>query len=129
MVAAVSTIPLLSGFFTSVPLVVGMVNAVVPLLIAFFSLHGIMCSAEGLLLGQKDLGFLGKMYAGFFAAVPYLMLKVKRAALTGTRAVDLTSVWKVFLGYQAFRFVAWLARVSILQRRADVKAKLADVAP
>jgi Na+-driven multidrug efflux pump len=122
MVAAVSAIPLLSGFFTADPAVVALVNSVTPLLLIFFAVHGIMCASEGLLLGQKDLGFLGKMYAGYFVAVPYLMLRVKKAALTGSHPVYLTSVWKVFIGYQLFRSVVWLARAAQLQRRIESEA-------
>lgn len=125
MMAAVSTIPLLSGFFTSDQAVISLVNSVVPLLLVFFGVHGFVCGTEGMLLGQKDLGYLGKMYAAFFAIVPYLMLKVKRKALAGTHAVGLTSVWTVFIGYQLVRCVFWLARSLILQRRTDTEAKLA----
>jgi len=118
MVGAVSMIPFLSGMFTSDPAVTKLVNSVVPLLLGFFGVHGIVCSTEGVLLGRKDLNFLGKMYGAYFAAVPYMMLRVKKAALTGSRAVDLASVWQVFLGYQLFRCVAWLVRALQLQRRA-----------
>jgi len=125
MMAAVSTIPLVSGFFTSDQAVISLVNSVVPLLLVFFGVHGFVCGTEGMLLGQKDLGYLGKMYAAFFAIVPYLMLKVKRKALAGTDAVGLTSVWTVFIGYQLVRCVLWLARSLLLQRRTDAEAKLA----
>ncbi|OEU10595.1 hypothetical protein FRACYDRAFT_263816 [Fragilariopsis cylindrus CCMP1102] len=125
MMAAVSTIPLVSGFFTSDQAVISLVNSVVPLLLVFFGVHGFVCGTEGMLLGQKDLGYLGKMYAAFFAIVPYLMLKVKRKALAGTDAVGLTSVWTVFIGYQLVRCVLWLARSILLQRRTDAEAKLA----
>jgi len=118
MVAAVSCIPLLSGFFTSDPMVSSLVNMVTPLLVGFFAVHGFVCSSEGLLLGQKDLGFLGKMYGAFFAVVPYFMLRVKKAALADTvGTINLKSVWTVFLSYQLFRFAAWGARVAMLQRR------------
>jgi Na+-driven multidrug efflux pump len=130
MVSAVCAIPLLSGFFTADLAVIALVNSVAPLLLIFFAVHGVMCASEGLLLGQKDLSFLGKMYAGFFFAVPYLMLRVKKAALTGSRPVYLTSVWKVFIGYQLFRTVVWLARAAQLQRRIDLKASsLPELAP
>ncbi len=119
MVGAVAAIPLISGMFTSDVAVIGLVNSVVPLLLVFFSVHGMLCASEGVLLGQKDLNFLGRMYAMYFAALPYLMLQVKKTALAGTRPVDLTSVWKVFLGYQIFRFVAWVSRVAILQKRTE----------
>ena len=126
MMAAVCAIPLLSGFFTADPAVVALVNSVAPFLLGFFAIHGVLCSAEGLLLGQKDLGFLGKMYAIAFAGVPYMMLRLKRAALTGTKSVGLTSVWNVFLGYQIIRFVAWVGRVAMLQRRTDIEAAGVD---
>ena len=123
MGAVVGTISLLSGFFTSDAAVIYLVNAVAPWLLIFFGVHGVLCSAEGILLGLKDLGFLGKVYAGFFAVVPFLLLRVKKAALTGTHPVNLTSVWKVFVGYQLFRFLAWISRVAILQRRSHTALK------
>lgn len=119
LMGAVAAIPLVSGMFTSDPAVIALVNSVVPLLIGFFSLHGVLCASEGLLLGQKDLNYLGRMYAMFFFAVPYFMLQVKKAALAGTRAVNLTSVWTVFLGYQTFRAAAWLGRVAFLQKQNE----------
>ena len=72
-------------------------------------------------MGQKDLNFLGKAYAGFFAAVPYFMLKVKKAALTGTKSINLNSVWEVFLCYQFVRVSTWLFRSSQLQRKAELQ--------
>lgn len=119
MLGAVAFIPFLSRFFTTDPVVVAMVNSVAPLLLGVFAVHGMVCAAEGLLLGQKDLSFLGRMYAGYFAIVPYFMLRVKRAAMSGASGINLTSVWKVFLSYQLFRFVAWVGRVTILQRRTE----------
>jgi len=126
MTAVVTAIPLLSGFFTSDPSVISLVNGVVPLLLAFFGIHGFMCSTEGLLLGQKDLSFLGRMYGAYFFVVPYLMLKVKSRALAGDLTVNLMSVWKIFLGYQVVRTATWLWRVSILQRRADRDSRRAE---
>ena len=125
MVGAVATIPVFSKFFTSDPSVVGMVNSVAPFLAVFFASHGMFSASEGVLLGQKDLGFLGKSYAAFFAVVPALMLQVKRAALSGTRAVDLTSVWGVFVCYQLFRSVMWGLRLLQLQRRVDSDSEAA----
>jgi Na+-driven multidrug efflux pump len=119
MVAAVGCIPFLSRFFTSDPAVVALVNMVAPWLTGVFAVHGLICASEGLLLGQKDLGFLGSMYTAFFAVVPYFMLRVKSAALSGASNVNLTSVWRVFLGYQLFRCFAWINRVAMLQRRSE----------
>ena len=53
MAAMIGLLPILSGFFTADPVVVSLVNMVVPLLVAFFSVHGILCASEGLLLGRK----------------------------------------------------------------------------
>lgn len=124
MMAAVACIPFISGVFTSDTSVVSLVNMVAPVLVGIFSVHGIVCGSEGLLLGQKDLGFLGKMYAGFFAVVPWLMLRVKRAALSSSLPcpVNLKSVWNVFLGYQLFRAGAWALRLAQLQRRTEKEA-------
>ena len=95
--AVVSAIPLLTGFFTADPSVISLVNSVVPLLLAFFGIHGVLCSSEGLLLGQKDLNFLGRMYGSYFFVVPYLMLKVKSRALAGDVSANATEhgrVWR-----------------------------------
>jgi len=122
MMAAVCAIPILSSFFTSDRAVIALVNSVVPLLLAFFAVHGFVCGAEGVLLGTKDLSFLGKMYFAFFASVPYFMLRVKKAALAGTRTVGLTSVWNVFIRYQLVRCAIWVGRSIIVQRRAEKEA-------
>lgn len=117
MMAAVCGIPMMTGFFTADRAVIDLVNSVVPLLLVFFGAHGFVCATEGILLGQKDLGFLGKMYAGFFAAVPYLMMGVKRKALAGCKSAGLASVWTIFIGYQLARCGIWIARSLALQRR------------
>lgn len=127
MVGAVACIPFLSKFFTADPYVATLVTSVAPLLVGFFAVHGVLCACEGLLLGQKDLGFLGKSYAAYFVIVPYFMLRVKRAALAGTRVVNLSSVWTVFLGYQMSRATAWVLRVLMLQRRTSRETP--DLAP
>lgn len=127
MMGAVSCIPLVSGYLTPDPAVIQLVNSVVPLLLVFFGTHGFVCSGEGLLLGQKDLNFLGRMYAIFFAAVPFLMLRVKRAALAGLPSGNLTSVWKVFIGYQLCRCTAWLTRIAILLRRSKNESIQAEL--
>jgi Na+-driven multidrug efflux pump len=119
MMSAVSCVPLLSRFFTTDLQVISLVNAVAPLLLVFFASHGIVCAMEGVLLGRKDLAFLGKMYANFFVVVPFLMLRVKKAALAGAAGVGIRSVWTVFIGYQLFRLVAWSFRAAHLQRQTE----------
>jgi Na+-driven multidrug efflux pump len=121
LAGVVACIPLASQLFTSDPAVISLVRRIVPVLFAIFSLHGVFCGSEGILLGQRDLGFLGRMYAVYFAVVPYLMLQVKKAAKAGA-AVDLATVWNIFLGYQLFRISAWVGRVAWLQRRTNREA-------
>ncbi|CAB9499466.1 Protein DETOXIFICATION [Seminavis robusta] len=130
MAAAIGLLPVMSGFFTGDPAVVSLVNTVVPILVAFFSVHGVMQATEGVLLGQKDLGFLGKMYGAFFVAVPFFMLRVKRAALAGVPGISIASVWSVFLAYQIFRVIVWVARVELIQKATDrAAASLSDLRP
>jgi Na+-driven multidrug efflux pump len=119
MVSAVLCIPFLSRLFTTDPGVRALVNSVAPLLIGFFSVHGVFMASEGLLLAQKDLNFIGKAYGAFFFAVPYFMLRVKKAALAGTPGINLTSVWSVFVLYQFVRFAAFMVRNIQMQRRND----------
>jgi len=119
LAAAVLCIPLLHDFFTADPAVIALVNSVVPSLLVIFSTLGIFTASEGCLLGQKDLGFLGKSYTSFFFVVPYLMLRIKRIAQSGTAHVNLKSVWTVFTAYQLFRTCLWVLRTLQLQRRTN----------
>jgi Na+-driven multidrug efflux pump len=119
LTGAVLCIPLLTRFFTADPTVMLLVNSVVPLLLIIFSTLGIFTASEGILLGQKDLGFLGKSYASFFFAVPYFMLLVKRSAKSGVAQVNLRSVWTVFTAYQLFRTMLWVLGTLQLQRRTS----------
>lgn len=116
---AVLCIPLLNQFFTADPAVIALVNSVVPLLLIIFSTLGIFTASEGILLGQKDLGFLGKSYTSFFFVVPYLMLRVKRMAQSGAAHINLRSVWTIFTAYQLFRTCLWVLRTCQLQNRTN----------
>eukprot|EP00549_Striatella_unipunctata_P026197 CAMPEP_0118703714 /NCGR_PEP_ID=MMETSP0800-20121206/18747_1 /TAXON_ID=210618 ORGANISM="Striatella unipunctata, Strain CCMP2910" /NCGR_SAMPLE_ID=MMETSP0800 /ASSEMBLY_ACC=CAM_ASM_000638 /LENGTH=162 /DNA_ID=CAMNT_0006605351 /DNA_START=140 /DNA_END=625 /DNA_ORIENTATION=- len=86
LASMVATIPLLVRFFTSDPAVAALVNSVVPILFCIFVFHGVFCASEGLLLAQKDLIFLGRMYAAYFVVVPYFMQRIKWMASTTTTA-------------------------------------------
>jgi Na+-driven multidrug efflux pump len=123
-VGVVSLIPFFSHNFTSDPLVLAKVHAVVPLLAAIFSIHSLICAGEGLLLGQKDLGFLGKSYASFFFGVPYFMLRLKRVALEGVKTVSLGSLWEVFFCYQLVRVSLWGLRLNRLNKKAFREAQV-----
>ena len=114
MMGLVSCIPLISHWFTSDPSVISSVNNVVPMLLGIFSLHGLAMAGEGILLGLKDLGFLGKAFSAFFLVVPYAMLSMKK--VLGS-ALTLNSLWGVFAAYQVVRTGMWLSRISSLNRR------------
>jgi len=126
MSSMMALMPKLSSFFSADPTVLAEVASVVPVLIGIFSIHGLICAGEGVMLGQKDLGFLGKAYAGFFVGVPYFMLRVKKAALSGAPNIGLSSVWTVFFAYQIVRVSLWLARLAQLQRRCEISAALVE---
>jgi Na+-driven multidrug efflux pump len=111
LAAVVACIPLITRILmTSDPAVLKIVNSVVPIHFVIFCLHGIFCASEGILMAQKDLGFLGRMYALYFFVVPALMLRLKRQGAQ----LQLQSIWLVFLGYQLFRLSAWVGRVGWL---------------
>ncbi len=116
--SVVGFVPLFSKLFTSDPLVISQVHSVLPILAGVFSMHGLICAGEGLLLGQKDLNFLGKAYSSFFFAVPYFMLRLKKFALNGTKAIGLTSCWEVFMYYQFVRLAIFATRVKVLINNA-----------
>lgn len=119
----VSWLPLLCRFFTKDTTVISQVTTCVPFLMLIFIVHGIICALEGVLLGQSDLNFIGKTYGAYFLAVPYFMLRVKKAALSNLGNVGLSSVWKVFASYQLIRFITWLGRITMLSRRATQEVK------
>jgi Na+-driven multidrug efflux pump len=121
LAGTVACIPVALQLFTTDPAVMILVRQIIPVLFIIFSLHGVFCGAEGILLGQRDLKFLERMYAAYFVVVPYFMLQVKKAAKTGAD-VGLSSVWNIFLGYQLFRTAAWVGRVAWLQRRTNREA-------
>lgn len=127
-VGMVGLVPYISRFFTSDPLVIAQVNSVVPILAGIFALHGFICTAEGILLGQTDLTFLGKSYASYFFAVPYFMLRLKRLASSGV-SIGLTSLWEVFFCYQIVRASMFAGRIIQLNRFARKAQPEPQLAP
>lgn len=119
LVAMVSSIPILSQYFTSDLAVRSAVRLATPALSLFFALSGLMCIGEGMLLGQKDLKFLRNAYAAYFFAVPYFLLRLKRRALAGLQTVGVGTMWETFSIYQLIRVIIWLARMRKLQERTD----------
>jgi Na+-driven multidrug efflux pump len=120
----VISIPFACPLLTSDTAVTSIVQSVVPIMFALLSTHGFFCASEGILLGLRDLKFLGRIYSIFFVVVPILMLRLKYIAKAGVtnNNINLLSVWNVFLGYQTFRILAFLSRVFILRKRFANKA-------
>jgi Na+-driven multidrug efflux pump len=119
MMSAVMFIPFITQLFTSDASVMALVTSVIPMLLAFFGVHGLCMASEGILLGQKDLTFIGSMYGSFFLLVPYLMLRVKKAAIAGVLGIKLTSIWSIFVGYQIVRVLSFLMRSNQILRRTE----------
>ena len=119
IVAMVATIPVLSQYFTADLAVRSSVNQAIPGLSLFFALSGLVCVGEGMLLGQKDLKFLGNAYGAYFFAVPYFLLRLKKRALLGLQDVGVGTMWRTFSIYQVIRCCIWFARMMQLQRRTD----------
>jgi Na+-driven multidrug efflux pump len=123
LAAVVACVPLVTRLLmTSDPAVLKIVNSVVPIHFIIFCLHGIFCASEGILMAQKDLGFLGRMYALYFFVVPALMLRLKRQGAQ----LQLQSIWLVFLGYQLFRLSAWVGRVGWLFWKTQKEGEKSD---
>lgn len=108
-----TSIPFVSSLMTTDAAVVSQIAAVVPHLAAIFALHGLVMSAEGVLLGKEDVNFLGCMYGAFFFIMPAWMMRVKHGALHLGKAAGLGSVWSVFLMYQLMRSILWAGRAAM----------------
>ena len=72
------------------------------------------------LLGQKDLTFLSGSFTAFFFVVPYLLLRLKHAVLSGVQGIGLATVWRVFTMYQSVRCILWLVRIKYLSSRLEI---------
>ena len=123
LVAMVATIPVLSRYFTADMAVRTAVNQAIPGLSLFFALSGLVCVGEGMLLGQKDLKFLGNAYGAYFFAVPYFLLRLKKRALLGLQDVGVGTMWRTFSFYQVIRCCIWFARMTQLQGRTDCQVE------
>ncbi|KAG7354414.1 MATE efflux family protein [Nitzschia inconspicua] len=117
LATVIGTLPLYVSVFTPDMAVRQIVTTVVPLIFLTSLKHGFFCASEGILLGQKDLRFLGAQYSVYTFLIPYILLQVKRAALEGTRSVNLASVWQIFVGYDFFRTLLMILRIGWLDRR------------
>ena len=75
--------------------------------------HGLSSATEGTMLANRDAGVLGGLYAFDAAVVVAAFFAVARAA------GPVTSVWRVFLGYNLLRCSHFALRVTstALRRR------------
>ena len=65
-------------------------------------------------------------FTAFFFIIPYVLFRVKHAALQGVEGIGLFSIWRVFAIYQIIRSAMWLLRIRLLSERLNnmiVKAK------
>jgi len=123
LVGLVAMIPFLGGFFTTDVTVMSQVTTAIPGLALFFALSGVVCVGEGMLLGQRDLKFLGNAYGAYFFAVPAVLLRLKRRALAGLQDVGVGTMWKTFSCYQVVRCAIWMIRMAQLQRRTEAESE------
>lgn len=93
------------------------VNKIIPYLAGILAMHGNVMAAEGILLGRRDLKFLGFMYGLYFAVVPVIMFRLKNAIITGGQNFGLRAIWRIFLGYQGSRMTLWVGRALWLTRK------------
>jgi Na+-driven multidrug efflux pump len=119
LTAIVMTMPFVSHLFSNDPAVIASVNSTTPYLAMMFALSGIVCSGEGLLLGQKDLSFLSNTFGAFFFILPLWLLRIKQNVLSGVQSAGLGAVWRVFSIYQITRCILWLARLFQLIKRDE----------
>ena len=117
LAAIMGTLPAYCGVFTTDAAVRALVTATVPLIFLTCLKHGLFCSSEGILLGLKDLRFLGTQYGVYTFLIPYLLLQVKKAALGGSTRASLVAVWQIFLAYDLFRTALMMGRILWLERR------------
>jgi len=99
---------------TSDPNVHGVVNSVVPIFILVALFLGVFYSAEGILLAQKDLKFVGGMYSLYFAVFPILILQLP--GFFGSK-LQLWHVWASFMVYHLLRMAVSVIRVMVLSFR------------
>lgn len=99
-----------SGLFTAD---LAVAAALKPLALPLFfaaALHSLICSAEGVLLVQKELGFLGKVYSCSAVCMPIALLALKQ------QGAGLRAVWDAFVAFQAIRVVILNGRVHLRTR-------------
>lgn len=105
----------LPTLFTRDPAVAAALRRTAPYLGSALMVHGLSSATEGTMLANRDAGVLGGLYAVDAAVVVYAFFAVAAAA------GPVTSVWRVFLGYNLLRCGQFAARVcsTALRRRKD----------
>jgi len=100
----------LSGVFTTDAAVAGALAGAAPLLGLAVALHAVALTCEGLLLAQRDLGFLSASYLATTAAAAALLLSPHRPA-------SLNAAWVLLALFQGVRAVQFTLRSVWLARR------------
>ena len=88
------------------------VAAMKPLALPLFlsgAFHGLICSAEGVLLVRRDLDFLGKIYALSAVVMPAVLLQLK------FQSAAVPQIWAAFVWFQAVRALILNLRVRFKQ--------------
>ena len=120
LACAIGLMPVLTKtLMTTDPEVQSHVNSVVPIFVIILLFQGLFYTVEGILLAQKDLSFVGRLYGVYFVIFPAAILQLQRL---GT-SLQLWHVWVTFAAYQLLRIIVWVFRVYFLyRRRADAIA-------
>ena len=100
-----------------------LVNSVVPIFVTILLFQGLFYAAEGILLAQKDLSFVGRLYGVYFAIFPAVILQLQRL---GT-SLQLWHVWVTFAAYQLLRISVWVVRVYFLYQRRSVAIRFTSL--
>jgi Na+-driven multidrug efflux pump len=103
----------LPTLFSRDPAVHSALRRTAPYLGSALMVHGLSSATEGTMLANRDAGVLGGLYAFDAAVVVAAFFAVARAA------GPVTSVWRVFLGYNLLRCSQFALRVTstALRRR------------
>jgi Na+-driven multidrug efflux pump len=119
LAAVMSRLQFNTAAFTTDALVQNLVRSVVsPQLVLIGCLQAWFAVAEGLLLGQADLKFVGLLNGVFAVVVPVALLTV--AGGTGlSPATMVTRIWSAWTGYVVVRMGIVLLRLVCLSRRTQ----------
>jgi Na+-driven multidrug efflux pump len=103
-----------AALFTTSGEIAAAMTKTAPILAFSVSMHAIALSCEGMLLAQRDLGFLSKSYVITTVATAALLLSPSRPATLG-------GSWGVLAIFQGSRALQFALRTLWISRRSKVK--------